>query len=429
MIEEAPSKARATPQLYVKTQIEELAIKQSKQLIPVTPAITKASTLSLFDKANPKTAVRSNEMNLTPKAIQQKPSSPPPVNANNQFVDVGVLMTNPPNMNLLVLKPVSCSVGWQDIIISLEFVKFHQPLYCPFDPGIDKKINGVGYGIGCVGNLGNNDCLKSYQSSDKHESLSENNQEGFAHISQSVEELVVQVKDTVGRVEEEIELLERSSGGRKKKNARAQGEKDFNTLEEERSRKLGNMACEYLHLDKYEISKRYYGRVVFLEPNRNKPCNFAICLMKMSQFMEEKAWLRNMKGSCGNRPMHEAYAKSYERALLMLGELRTRNYNNESDTGRAFLVPTDLESNFDSRKVPAEDYMVKSNPPPKKSWLDMVEEDEEEFKDEHFDYNEFAWSFMHPVDVKGLNLDDYYEIIESIKKHMMETTIAPPVEC
>ncbi|KAM7260607.1 hypothetical protein ACFE04_011280 [Oxalis oulophora] len=278
---------------------------------PSKAPITKASTLSLFDKANPKTAVRSNEMNLTPKAIQQKPSSPPPVNANNQFVDVGVLMTNPPNMNLLVLKP-----------------------------------------------------------------------EGFGYISQSVEELVVQVKDTFGRVEEEIELLERSSGGRKKKNARAQGEKVFNTLEQERSRKLDNMACEYLHLDKYEISKRYYGRVVFLEPNRNKPCNFAICLMKM------------------------------KRALLMLGELRTRNYNNESDTGRAFLVPTDLESNFDSRKVPAEDYMVKSNPPPKKSWLDMVEEDEEEFKDEHFDYNEFAWSFMHPVDVKGLNLDDYYEIIE-----------------
>ncbi|KAM7267742.1 hypothetical protein ACFE04_009908 [Oxalis oulophora] len=53
---QAPPTARATPELSVKTQrLEELAIKQSRQFIPVTPSIAKGSSLSLFDKANPKT--------------------------------------------------------------------------------------------------------------------------------------------------------------------------------------------------------------------------------------------------------------------------------------------------------------------------------------------------------------------------------------
>ncbi|KAM7270103.1 hypothetical protein ACFE04_029317 [Oxalis oulophora] len=282
----------------------------------------------------------------------------------------------------------------------------------------------------------------------------------FRHLcpydqQESIDNVLVELYKRSGRVEEEIELLESklkkleanlSSGGRKTKNARSQGKKGFITLEQERSRILGNLAWAYLQLDKYEISERYYRRALFLEPDRNKQCNLAICLMKMSRFMEAKSLLQNVKASCGNRPMDESYAKAYERAFQMLGELMTRKDNNESDTGRAVFAPfnknsrseasvngghdyflhtqpkpslrnsnedpdrtsenwrkpiaftgyTDLNKNLDSRKVHAEDYMVKSNPSstkvPKKSWADMVEEDEEEFKDENFDYNELAWS-------------------------------------
>ncbi|KAM7256424.1 hypothetical protein ACFE04_012165 [Oxalis oulophora] len=102
----APPKARATPELSVKTQrLEELAIKQSRQLIPVTPSIAKGSSLSLSDKTKPKTTVRSNEMSLTPKAAQQQPSSPFIHANNNQSIGGGVVKTDPPKTKLLVLKP------------------------------------------------------------------------------------------------------------------------------------------------------------------------------------------------------------------------------------------------------------------------------------------------------------------------------------
>ncbi|CAI0395444.1 unnamed protein product [Linum tenue] len=74
---QAPSRARTTPQLSVQTQrLEELAIKQSRQLIPVTPSLPKSSVLNASDKLKPKGGVRSGEMNMV-KNLQQQQQQPP----------------------------------------------------------------------------------------------------------------------------------------------------------------------------------------------------------------------------------------------------------------------------------------------------------------------------------------------------------------
>ncbi|CAL0315514.1 unnamed protein product [Lupinus luteus] len=72
---QAPSRARSDPQVLVKTQrLEELAIKQSRQLIPVTPSTPKALVLNSSEKSKPKTAVRNAEVNLVAKSVlQQQP--------------------------------------------------------------------------------------------------------------------------------------------------------------------------------------------------------------------------------------------------------------------------------------------------------------------------------------------------------------------
>lgn len=73
---QAPSRARTVPQLSVETQrLEELAIRKSRQLIPMTPSMPKASTLNpSSDKSKPKASVRSGEMIGANKSGQQ-PSS------------------------------------------------------------------------------------------------------------------------------------------------------------------------------------------------------------------------------------------------------------------------------------------------------------------------------------------------------------------
>uniref|UniRef100_A0A1D1YIE1 Uncharacterized protein n=1 Tax=Anthurium amnicola TaxID=1678845 RepID=A0A1D1YIE1_9ARAE len=68
---QAPLRARAAPQLPVDTQkLEELAIKQSRQLIPMTPSMPKTSVLNSSEKLKPKGS-RSGDFGTLPKVGQQ----------------------------------------------------------------------------------------------------------------------------------------------------------------------------------------------------------------------------------------------------------------------------------------------------------------------------------------------------------------------
>ncbi|KAK9023875.1 hypothetical protein V6N11_004068 [Hibiscus sabdariffa] len=69
---QAPSWTRTAPLLSVTTQRrEELAIKQSRQLIPVTPSMPKV--LNSADKSKAKPAARISEMNIAVKSGSQAP--------------------------------------------------------------------------------------------------------------------------------------------------------------------------------------------------------------------------------------------------------------------------------------------------------------------------------------------------------------------
>lgn len=73
---QAPSRAHTPPEVSVTTQrLEELAIKQSRQLIPMTPSIPKALILNHPDKVKPKASIRSSEsMTVTTKCVQLQPN-------------------------------------------------------------------------------------------------------------------------------------------------------------------------------------------------------------------------------------------------------------------------------------------------------------------------------------------------------------------
>lgn len=80
-LSQAPPRARLTSQVPDKTQrLEELAIKQSRQLIPMTPSMPKALVSSSSDKSKqPKAAVRVNEVVVTPRSMQQQQQQQQPI--------------------------------------------------------------------------------------------------------------------------------------------------------------------------------------------------------------------------------------------------------------------------------------------------------------------------------------------------------------
>ncbi|KAL3845573.1 hypothetical protein ACJIZ3_002976 [Penstemon smallii] len=76
-LSQPPARVRATPLLPDKSQrLEELAIKQSRQLIPMTPSMPKPLVPSSADKSKqPKTAVRTNETISVSRSVQPQPHS------------------------------------------------------------------------------------------------------------------------------------------------------------------------------------------------------------------------------------------------------------------------------------------------------------------------------------------------------------------
>ncbi|XP_076887539.1 uncharacterized protein LOC143537717 isoform X1 [Bidens hawaiensis] len=72
---QGPPRSQTAPQLSVGTQrLEELAVKQSRQLIPVTPSMPKALALNSSDKAKPKVA--QVQLVNSPRSVSTKFDSP-----------------------------------------------------------------------------------------------------------------------------------------------------------------------------------------------------------------------------------------------------------------------------------------------------------------------------------------------------------------
>ncbi|KAJ6774309.1 C-JUN-AMINO-TERMINAL KINASE-INTERACTING PROTEIN [Salix purpurea] len=106
---QAPSRTRIAPQLSVQTQrLEELAIKQSRQLIPVTPSMPK-NLVPSSDKSKPKAGIRPAEMNMAAKSLQQQSSSLHLANQSSVGVQVKSDAPKISQGKLFVLKP-----GWEN---------------------------------------------------------------------------------------------------------------------------------------------------------------------------------------------------------------------------------------------------------------------------------------------------------------------------
>ncbi|KAE8722891.1 Protein POLLENLESS 3-LIKE 2 [Hibiscus syriacus] len=151
--------------------------------------------------------------------------------------------------------------------------------------------------------------------------------------NESLDNVLIELYKRSGRVDEEIEILQnklRNSeegtvfGGKKTKIARSQGKKIQITIEQEKSRILGNLAWAYLQQHNYGIAEQHYRKALSLESDKNKQCNLAICLMHMNRISEAKSLLQDVKASAGTEEMDESYLKSYERAMEMLAQVESQ---------------------------------------------------------------------------------------------------------
>ncbi|KAG0485369.1 hypothetical protein HPP92_009448 [Vanilla planifolia] len=132
-----------------------------------------------------------------------------------------------------------------------------------------------------------------------------------------------------GRIDEQIGLLKHklksidegsAFGGRMSKIARSQGKKFHVTIQQEKSRLLGNLAWAYMQYENYKEAEPLYRRALEIQKDYNKMCNLSICLMQTGTVAEAKKVLQDVKHP-SNNCNGESYQKSYERAWEMMDKL------------------------------------------------------------------------------------------------------------
>ncbi|KAF5180976.1 Pollenless 3-like [Thalictrum thalictroides] len=188
----------------------------------------------------------------------------------------------------------------------------------------------------------------------------------FRHLctpqaQESLDNVLIDLYKRGGRIEEHIELLHHklrlidegvAFGGKKTKRARSQGKKFHVSIEQERSRLLGNLGWAYMQRNDYKTAEEIYRKALSIEPDKNKQCNLAICLMNRGQIMEAKSLLQTVTPSSTDRELADPFIKSFDRAYEMLTELESKSSPNRNDhkeeikTGicRSFTHPISINS-------------------------------------------------------------------------------------
>lgn len=150
------------------------------------------------------------------------------------------------------------------------------------------------------------------------------------HAQDSLDNVLIDLYKKCGKVDEQIALLKQklrmiykgeAFNGKPTKTARSHGKKFQVSVKQETSRLLGNLGWAYMQKAHYTASEVVYKKAQMIDPDANKACNLAHCLMKQARYDEAHSILNNVL--LGKLPASEQI-KPKTRAYELLSELESR---------------------------------------------------------------------------------------------------------
>uniref|UniRef100_A0A0E0K978 Uncharacterized protein n=1 Tax=Oryza punctata TaxID=4537 RepID=A0A0E0K978_ORYPU len=119
----------------------------------------------------------------------------------------------------------------------------------------------------------------------------------------SLDNILLDLYKASGRTKEEIELLKQklrkiylgeAFHGKTTKRARSHGRKIHVSVKQETSRVLGNLAWAYMQQGDFMAAEVVYRKAQMVDPDANKACNLAICLIEQRRLADAEAVLADV---------------------------------------------------------------------------------------------------------------------------------------
>lgn len=119
----------------------------------------------------------------------------------------------------------------------------------------------------------------------------------------SLDNILLDLYKASGRIKEEIELLKKklrkiylgeTFHGETTKRARSHGRKIHVSVKQETSRVLGNLAWAYMQQRNYMAAEVVYRKAQMIDPDDNKACNLALCLIEQCRLEEAELVLADV---------------------------------------------------------------------------------------------------------------------------------------
>ncbi|XP_062209129.1 protein SULFUR DEFICIENCY-INDUCED 2-like [Phragmites australis] len=120
---------------------------------------------------------------------------------------------------------------------------------------------------------------------------------------ESLDNILLDLYKASGRTKEEIELLKQklrkiylgeTFHGKTTKRARSHGRKIHVSVSQETSRVLGNLAWAYMQQRNFMAAEVVYRKAQMIDPDANKACNLALCLIEQSSLADAELVLADV---------------------------------------------------------------------------------------------------------------------------------------
>ncbi|GLT52305.1 hypothetical protein SLA2020_256530 [Shorea laevis] len=120
---------------------------------------------------------------------------------------------------------------------------------------------------------------------------------------ESLDNVLIDLYKKCGKIEEQIQLLKQklrmiyqgeAFNGKTTKTARSHGRKFQVTIKQETSRILGNLGWAYMQQENYLAAEVVYRKAQIIDPDANKACNLALCLIKQARYAEAQSVLEDV---------------------------------------------------------------------------------------------------------------------------------------